>query len=111
MAFVSSGSTYEVGNLQVVCHEGDDVDAVIEDAISRVENDFADYNQYRIASVQYRGGNYHRRIMVEEPTTKPFRETKLAEKLAGHLRGTIATNFFPVAFEIRLFVSYDEPML
>ncbi len=111
MAFVSVGTQYEVGNFQVVFHQGDDVETIIDSTLDRINKDFADYNQYRIVSVQYRGGNYSKRIMVQEPSTEQFKGSEMAEKLSKHLTGAAATHLPPVVIEIRLFVAYDEPKL
>ena len=111
MAFVSDGSQYEVGNFQVAFHAGDNVEAIIEYTLDNIKKSYEDYNQYQIVSLQHRGGNNSKRILVQEPTMEPFENTKLAEKIANHLEGAFQINLAPVVFEIRLFVSYNEPKL
>lgn len=109
MAFESSGTTYGVANFQVTCHKGDDVENIIQSTIDRIDKEFSDYNQYRVVSIQYRTGNNAKRLMIQEPSTESFNQSKAAEKLSSHLKKSFQLNLPPVVLEIRLFVSYDEP--
>ena len=110
MPFVATGTQYEVGNLQVVFHEGDDVNEIIDNAIERIDKEFDGATAYRIVDIKHRRDG-RTQTLIQGGSLESFKDTKIVGQIKNYLKSMIDHNYMPVIFEIRLFVSYDEPKL
>lgn len=110
MAFVSESGQYEVSNHQAVYHEGDDIPAFVNDTVNRIVIEFGVETAYRVINVKHRRDGSER-TMVGKAGLEPFVDSLVIENLRKHIYEMVKKNYAPVIFEIRLFISYDEPKL